>query len=70
METEKEKCAEVSEEVVCNEREEDLPVIVTIHCRDCQKIQVMSSNPSAKCFYHTGKNFFHDYFGNCFCDFG
>ena len=51
----KEKCIEVSEEVVCKEREEDRPVIVTIRSRGCQQMQTMSSNPSAKCFYHTEK---------------
>ena len=33
----------------------DAPVIVTIHCQGCQQIQMMSSNPAAKCFYHTEK---------------
>ena len=51
-ETEKEKCAEVSEQVICNKTEEDPPIVVTIHCRGCQQIQAMLSNPSAKCFYH------------------
>ena len=55
MEMEKEKCLEELEEVVCKEREKDPPVVVTIWCQGCQQIQMMSSNPSAKCFYHTEK---------------
>ena len=55
MEKENEKCADVSENVISNEREEDPPVVVTICCRGCQQIQTMSSNLSVKCFYHMEK---------------